>query len=48
MGGGAVTVKVSAGDVEHRVDIDLSFILPDIREGDVLSMAEEPGCFVVE
>jgi hypothetical protein len=34
--------------VEHRVHVQLAFVLPDVREGDVLGMADEPGGLMVE
>jgi hypothetical protein len=48
VGRGAVTVEVSARDMEHRLDVELARILPDLGEGDVLGMAEKPGRLVVE
>jgi hypothetical protein len=34
--------------VQHSIDVELAFVFPDVVEGDVLSMPEEPGGFVIE
>jgi hypothetical protein len=46
--GSAISLKIPAGHVEHRVDIQLTLVLPEIVEGDPLGMADEPGGLVVQ
>jgi hypothetical protein len=44
----AITLEVPARDVEHRLDVELAPVLPDLGKGDVLGMSEKPGSLVVE
>jgi hypothetical protein len=48
LGTGSIPTQVSAGDMQHRVDVEFSLILPQVVEADVLRVADEPGCFMVE
>ena len=41
-------LKVSAGNMQDGVDQEVGIALPELAEGDVLGMTEEPGSFLIE
>jgi hypothetical protein len=44
----AVAGQKPAGDVQHRVGVEISLTFPELEKGNVLGMAPEPGGLVVE
>ena len=47
-GAAAFLTQEPAGDVEHGVHVEIAFTFPQVEEGDVLRVAQEPGGLVVE
>jgi hypothetical protein len=47
-GGAAVSPEESAGYVQHRIDVELTLVFPDVVEGDVLSMSYQPGGLMIQ
>jgi len=41
-------LEVTAGHVKHGVGVEVAVPLPQVAEGDVLGMAQQPGAFVIE
>jgi hypothetical protein len=46
--GPVAPVEVSAGDVEHRIGVEIDVAGPEVAKGDLSRMAQEPGRLVVE
>ena len=48
LGKGALLPEILAADVKGGIHVKLAFVLPDLRKGYVLGMANEPGGLMIE
>jgi hypothetical protein len=46
--GRATSPEIPTWDVQHRLDVELAPVFPDLGKGDVLGMAEKPGGLMVQ
>jgi hypothetical protein len=46
--GSSLLVQIATRDVQHRLDVQVAFSLPQLQEINVLRVAEQPGGFMVE
>jgi hypothetical protein len=46
--GSSLLVQIATRDVQHRLDVQVPFALPQLQEIDVLGVSEQPGGFMVE
>ena len=48
LGEGPFPTQIPAWNVQGRLYVDLAFVFPDLGEGHVLGVADQPGGFVIE
>jgi hypothetical protein len=44
----SLSAQISARNVERGFDVELAAVFPDLRKGDVLRMAHQPGGLMIE
>ncbi len=47
-GGAVLDRQVAAGNMKHRIGVEVAVCVPEVAEGDLLGVSQQPGGLVIE